>query len=67
MKRLKELRLGYARGLVQHTDLPMTEIAFRIGYSRSQELSRDYRLRFHITPRDDRNGTPSYLRIETSE
>jgi AraC-like DNA-binding protein len=67
MKRLKELRLGYARGLVQHTDLPMTEIAFRIGYSRSQELSRDYRLRFHITPRDDRNVTPSYLRIETSE
>jgi AraC-like DNA-binding protein len=67
MKRLKELRLGYARGLVQHTDLPMTEIAFRIGYSRSQELSRDYRLRFHITPRDDRTGTPNYLRIETSE
>ena len=67
MKRLKELRLGYARGLVQHTDLPMTEIAFRIGYSRSQELSRDYRLRFHITPRHDRNGTPNYLRIETPE
>ena len=67
MKRLKELRLGYARGLIQHTNLPITEIALRIGYSRSQELSRDYRLRFHITPRDDRHRMPSYQRIETLE
>lgn len=60
-----ELRLGYARGLVQHSDLPMTEIAMRLGYARSQELSRDYRLRFQITPRDDRNRAPVYKGVET--
>lgn len=64
MKRLKELRLGYARGLVQHSDLPLTEIAFRVGYSRSQEFSRDYRRRFEITPRDDRRRRPSYHQVE---
>ncbi len=64
MKRLKEIRLGYARGLVQHSDLPITEIAFRVGYARSQEFSRDYHRRFNITPREDRRRRPSYLRLE---
>lgn len=64
MKRLKELRLGYARNLIQHSDLPMTEIAFRVGYTRSQELSRDYHRNFGVTPREDRGHSPSYQRIE---
>ncbi len=64
IKRLKELRLGHARGLVQHSDLPITEIAFRVGYGRSQEFSRDYRNRFGISPREDRRQPPHYLRWE---
>jgi len=64
MKRLKELRLGHARGLVQHSDLPITEIAFRVGYGRSQEFSRDYHHRFGVSPREDRRQPPSYLRWE---
>jgi AraC-like DNA-binding protein len=64
MKRLKELRLGYARGLVQHSDLSITEIAFRIGYARSQEFSRDYRKRFQVTPREDRRRFPAYKHLE---
>jgi AraC-like DNA-binding protein len=64
MRRLKELRLGYARGLVQHSDLPMTEIALRIGYTRPQEFSRDFHRRFKICPRSDRRRTPSYRHME---
>jgi AraC-like DNA-binding protein len=43
MKRLKQIRLSLARGLVQHSDLNMTEISARVGYARVHEFSRDYR------------------------
>ncbi|MBM3858391.1 MAG: AraC family transcriptional regulator [Verrucomicrobia bacterium] len=64
MKRLREIRLGYARGLVQHTDLPITEIAYRVGYARPQEFSRDYHRRFDVTPRGDREREPVYRQLE---
>lgn len=64
MKRLREVRLGYAHGLVQHSDLPITEIALRIGYARPQEFSRDYRKHFGLSPRQDRQRSPSYLQLE---
>jgi AraC-like DNA-binding protein len=54
MKRIKELRLSYARGLVQLSEMSMSDIAFRIGYGRVQEFSRDYRRHFGVTPSDDR-------------
>lgn len=54
MKRVKELRLSYARGLVCHSELSMTEIAFRVGYGRVQEFSRDYNRTYGKTPSDDR-------------
>ena len=60
MKRVKELRLSYARGLVQFSDLSMTEIAFSVGYSRVQELSRDYRSAYGATPTQDRKKGPDY-------
>jgi AraC-like DNA-binding protein len=60
MKRVKEIRLSYARGLVLYSRLPMTEIAFRVGYGRTQELSRDYRVKYGITPTDDRQAGPDY-------
>ena len=60
MRRIRELRLSYARGLVHYSQMSLTEIALRIGYSRVQELSRDYRRRFGISPRDDRRAGPNY-------
>lgn len=64
MKRLREVRLGYAHGLVQHSDLPITEIAFRVGYGRPQEFSRDYRKHFGVSPRQDRRRSPTYLQLQ---
>jgi AraC family transcriptional regulator len=64
MRRIKDLRLSYACALVQHSDLPMTEIAFRVGYARPQEFSRDYHRRFGITPREHRRQPPGYRRLE---
>ncbi|QYM78206.1 AraC family transcriptional regulator [Horticoccus luteus] len=54
MKRLKQIRLSLARGLVQHSDLTMTAIASRIGYARVHEFSRDYRKAFGHPPTADR-------------
>lgn len=54
MKRLKQIRLSLARGLVQHSDLNMTEIAQRIGYVRVHEFSRDYRKAYARPPTADR-------------
>ena len=64
MKRVKQIRLSHARGLVQLSSLTMTEIALRVGYSRVQELSRDYRERYGCTPSDDRRAGPDYRRCE---
>lgn len=54
MKRLKQIRLSLARGLVQHSELTMTEIAGRIGYARVHEFSRDYRKAFGRPPTAER-------------
>lgn len=60
LKRVKRLRLSYARGLVLYSQLSLTEIAFRVGYGRVQELSRDYRRQFGLRPTDDRQAGPDY-------
>lgn len=64
MKRIKEVRLGYARGLVQHSQYSITEIAFRVGYNRVQEFSRDYHKRYGTTPTEDRQEKPHYRHRE---
>jgi AraC-like DNA-binding protein len=64
LKRVKQIRLTYARGLVQHSALTISEIAYRVGYSRVQELSRDYHSFFRSTPRQERSGVPVYQRID---
>lgn len=61
MKRIKKVRLSYARGLVQFSDLSMTAIAMKLGYPRVQEFSRDYRSIFGCTPTQDRKNGPDYL------
>ena len=60
MKRIKKLRLSYARGLSLYSQLSLTEIALRVGYGRVQELSRDYRRQFGVTPTEDRQAGPDY-------
>ncbi len=60
VQRLRELRLAYARGLLQHSDLSVTEIAVRIGRSRVQDFSRDFRARFGQSPREARRASPDY-------
>jgi len=56
MKRLKQIRLSFARGLARYSDLNMTEIARRIGYARVHELSRDYRHAYGIPPTVERHA-----------
>lgn len=60
MRRVKRLRLSYARGLVLHSQLSLTDIALRVGYGRVQELSRDYHRHYGVTPREDRQRGPDY-------
>lgn len=54
MRRIKQVRLSLARGLVQRSDLRMTQIAARVGYQRVHEFSRDYRRHFGLAPTEDR-------------
>lgn len=54
MRRVKEIRMSLARGLVLHSDLRLSEIAERLGYPRPHEFSRDYRKHFGKAPRQDR-------------
>jgi transcriptional regulator GlxA family with amidase domain len=64
MKRIKQVRLNYARGLVQCSKLSMSEIAYRVGYGRVQEFSRDYRRHFGVVPTEDRRRGPRYRELE---
>jgi AraC-like DNA-binding protein len=54
MKRLKQIRLSLARGLVHYSELTMSEIAERVGYARVHEFSRDYRKTYALPPSHDR-------------
>lgn len=55
LKRIKQVKMSLARGLVQHSELRMGDIAARTGYSRVHEFSRDYRRHFGTTPTEDRS------------
>jgi len=57
-QRLKLLRLSMARGLLWMTGLSVSQVADRVGYSRVQELSREYRRKYHVTPTEDRERFP---------
>lgn len=53
MRRIKEIRLSFARGLVQRSGLTFSQIAGQIGYPRVQEFSRDYKAFFGAPPSSD--------------
>jgi len=63
VQRMRDLRLTYAHSLLHYSELPITEIAFRVGYSRVQEFSRDFRKRHGCTPREMRSQPPDYRRV----
>jgi len=56
LKRIKQVRMSLARGLVQRSELSMSEIAARIGYTRVHEFSRDYRKHFGMPPTQARGA-----------
>jgi AraC-like DNA-binding protein len=62
MKRIKKIRLSMARGLVLYSAINISEVAYRVGYERVQELSRDYRLHVGRSPLEDRAAGPDYRR-----
>jgi transcriptional regulator GlxA family with amidase domain len=61
-KRINEMRLEMARGLIWMSELSFKEIASRVGYARVQELSRHYHRRFGVTPTQDRREFPRIYR-----
>jgi AraC-like DNA-binding protein len=50
IRRIRQIRLSYARGLLTHSGLTVSEVAYRVGYKRVQEFSRDYKKQFGIPP-----------------
>lgn len=54
MKRVKQIRMSLARGLVQRSNSLLKEIAAQTGYARLHEFSRDYHKFFGVTPGMDR-------------
>lgn len=63
VRRLRDLRLAHALGLLQHSDQSVTEIALSVGYARIQEFSRDFKKHYGRTPREARHQPPDYRKI----
>jgi AraC family transcriptional regulator len=53
---LTRLRIEKACELLETTDLPITEIAFRVGYSSNQVLARVFAKQQHMSPTDYRRA-----------
>ena len=64
LKRIKKIRLSMARGLILHSALSISEVAYRVGYERVQELCRDYHHHLGLTPLQDRSAGPDYRRTK---
>lgn len=48
---LNEVRVGFACQLLQHSDLPITQIAFECGYSNISYFNRSFKKIHQITPK----------------
>jgi len=53
---LLRLRISKARSLLRRTDVPVTEIAFQVGFNDSNYFSRQFRRLSGSSPRDYRNS-----------
>jgi AraC-like DNA-binding protein len=63
MRRIKEIRLSPARGLIANSDITVSEIAARIGYGRVQEFSRDFHRLFGVPPTTARRLADLYKEV----
>jgi AraC-like DNA-binding protein len=59
LKRIKQVRMSLAQGLVLRSSLSISDIADRVGYARIHEFSRDYRKYFGVPPTRTRAKAPS--------
>ena len=48
---LRKLKLDYARKLVLHTSLSLTQIAYECGYSSQSNFNRDFKKVFEVSPK----------------
>lgn len=55
MRRVKQIRMGHAQGLVELSELSMSEISSRVGYGRIHEFSRDFSKHFGVPPTTHRD------------
>ena len=53
----RSLRLQKARSMLRQTDLAVSEIALRLGFSSISDFSRAFRREFGLSPTTDRHGT----------
>lgn len=59
---LTRLRVERACELLKATDLPVTEIAYEVGYSSNQVLARVFIQHRHMTPSDYRRAVRDPVR-----
>ena len=52
----RSLRLQKARSMLQQTDLPVSEVALRLGFSSSSDFCRAFRREFGVSPTEDRHN-----------
>ena len=64
MKRLKQIRISYARNLLLSSSLTISEVAYHSGYQRVQDFSRDYKSFFGCTPSEGRKNTDTHATEE---
>lgn len=64
LKRVKQMRMSMAHGLVILSNLTISEIAERVGYPRVHELSRDYHKYFGAAPTKHRAQYPKVYERE---
>jgi AraC family transcriptional regulator len=60
---LTQLRMEKACELLEHTDLPVTEIAQELGYSSNQVLARVFSKHQHMSPTDYRRAVQDPTRV----
>ncbi|MFT5758693.1 MAG: transcriptional regulator GlxA family with amidase domain [Alteromonadaceae bacterium] len=54
IKWLREQRMNKARELLHHTNIPIQEVAYQVGYDNAGNFSSAYRQVFALSPRQDR-------------
>lgn len=59
---LTRLRIEKACEMLEYSDLPVTEIAFEVGYSSNQVLARAFARQLHMSPSDYRRAVRNPVR-----